>query len=822
MLSVRAAESLQYLVNVDYGSAIIGTAEHSSGEVFQTISIPGMYNSVEENEPSIPVKYIKFEVPEYVNNFKVTITSSTLNRTFSLSEPLMPLEAFTTNEALDGVSKEVVFGQGYTSSPKGPTARVSDEYFVNGYRHFVVVEVRPMVYRHDALRIDCYSSIGIKLEYCDCTASGLKFRPIKSNNIQNVQYVDENSIALKSPKLTQSKPSSNLMTLYIHHYVFITPASLKNSLKRLANWKRQKGYEVTIKTVEEILSDNNYAIGVNSKCFDKESAVREWLRDFYNDNGAFYCLLVGDFNTSAPIRKYKCQDPIHDKEQEPDWTDPTIEEYVPSDNYFADLISDWDYENKNAGIYYVKDISKASFSPTIPVGRLICSTAEHVNNFTDKVILYEMYPGKGNSSYLTKGFVVKHQDFFRRFMNDYPTILSYTGKISVTTLKSNYAEKHLYLRPLANEVINGMKEAGIYSLQGHGGTSRIHFAEVLDTTGIWPQHRSILAREEYKDPEGETKWDNGGGLDMLKNPTAPAIAYSWACSIAPYDGRYEQPDHVYNMASSFTVAGKYGGPAFMANTRVGYFGYSNVLENNFAKYIEDDLTIGLIENNSKSDYQQSGLHPNFVKFTHNIIGDSELKIWTANPDTLSGKVLLGKNKITFDVADEQYRFGVRDGSRIYRHGVIKRGDEFKIDLFKNAINNQYAVVHIESDKHLPQTFIVTTGEAIEEDAGYYTFRDVKFSDLFQYSISESYIQDYSAYLNIGKNGRIGVFAFNSITSDTGINVGKGGQIELQCEHDVTLKGDTVASGGHMFVKGKTVTFEKGFSVAAGGTLSVNL
>lgn len=64
--------------------------------------------------------------------------------------------------------------------------------------------------------------------------------------------------------------------------------------------------------------------------------------------------------------------------------------------------------------------------------------------------------------------------------------------------------------------------------------------------------------------------------------------------------------------------------------------------------------------------------------------------------------------------------------------------------------------------------------------------------------------------------------YNSIYSDSGIKIGNGGVIELECENNVTLKGDTVSKGGHMTVKGTTVTLDKGFSIATGGTLSVNL
>ena len=819
ILPVRATESLQYLVNVDFGSAIIGTAEHSSGEVFQTINIPGLDYLAIENDPSIPVKYVKFEVPVYVNDFKVSITSSTFNRTLTLSRPIIPFEALTTNEVLEGVSKEVVYGQGYSSIATGPMARVSNEYFVNGYRHFVIVEVNPMVYHHNTLKIDCYSSIGIKLEYSECTASDLKFRPIKTDKFQDVHPVDGLSISSRSLSVSPNDTLSQAKNFLIEHYVFITPASLKNSLQRLVNWKRQKGYKVTVKTVEDILSDSKYKIGSNSRCFDREASVREWMRDFYSTWGGFYCLIVGDFQTSAPIRKFEYPDTV-DKQRPLDWTDPYIDEYIPTDVYFADLVTDWNLKRCDAGMF-VGNVTTDKFSPTIPVGRLLCWTEQQVRNFIDKVILYEMYPGKGNSSYLSKGFVVKHQDFFG-FSWEYPTLFSYTDKFDVQTLKSNSSEIFDSLKPYAEEVIAGMKLAGLYSLQGHGGTSKITFAKRKGPSTIYPKNRSIRALEEYVRQNTESRWEKGAGLDMLKNPNCPAVAYSWACSIAPYDGRYELPGWVYNMASAFTVAGKFGGPAFLANTRQGWFCCSGDLEDNFAKHIEDNLSIGVLENKSKEECPYWQPKAGFAKYTHNIIGDSEIKIWTESPVEMAGTVTFQSGKFVFNGSPARYSYGVMRKNAGARIGLKGSENSFSINPFEGVSNNKITAVYIESDKYFPKTFLVTTGSAIDTDAGSFVFRDVKFSKSTSSSSKSCDVKDYSSYLNLGKNGKIGIFAFNSIYSDSGIKIENGGVIELECENNVTLKGDTVSKGGHMTVKGTTVTLDKGFSIAPGGTLSVNL
>lgn len=817
----RASESLSYTVHVDYSGAVIDTTSHSSGKVFQKISIPGLYNTADLNDPTLPVRYVTCEVPAFINNLRATICSATLQKTISIERPLLPFEIFSTEEKAVEKNNPVIYGRGYEVEYTGPVASIEDEYFVNGNRHFVVVKVTPVIYHHNTLTVNCYNQINIRLEFDQCNASELKFRPLSTNGFQAVHSIPESLIDVKSSKLATVQPQTTSDADVLSKYVFITPTEFVGSLERLAEWKRQKGYEVKIQTVEDILSTDKYRIGANDQCFDKESSVREWLRDYYesNDRGAFYCMIVGDFHTSAPIRTYKFPYQIH-REIKPIWDDPTIDEYVPSDVYFADLVSDWDFKMSEAGIY-VSDLTKARLSPTIPVGRLLCWTDEQIQNFTDKVILYELYPGKGDASYLTQGFVVKHQDFFKRFGVDYPTMFSYTDSFDVTTLKSNYADIHSDLRPLSNEVINCMKKSGIYSLQGHGGTTGITFATVSDPDEKWPQDRSILALEEYKNLSSATKWDNGGGLDLLDNANAPAIAYSWACSIAPYDNRFSDPSVIYNVCSSFTVAGKYGGPAFLANTRPGFFGNSNYLEDNFAKHIEDFRSIGQIENDSKIEYSSSGPYAKFVKFTHNVIGDSELRIWTNKPLTLTGRVMVKYGNFSFDGPSGNYIYGIKNlssGSRT----VVQGGNSFSTEIFNGNSQNKITSLYVESDKYLPQTFLITSGEPIDLDAGAFHFREIKFAKPSS-SVSQIFnVSDYTTSLNMGKNGKIHIFAFNSINSDQGINIGNEGTVELECEKEVTLKGDIIESGGTMIVKSGTLVLDKGFEVKKGGTLTMSL
>jgi len=807
----RANESLQYVVNVDYGGAVIGTETHSSGEVFSTIQIPELTNSAEVNDPVLPVRYLTFEVPTYVNNFKASVLSATHQQTVSLDNAILPFEAVVADESSQPSGGEVMYGAGYLSSAVEPFAEIADEYFINGNRHFVVVKVAPVLYNHISKTLDFFNQIGVKLEYSNCNEAAMKFRPMFSKGFQEVYMISEPSIVARSPRLVQANAVSKVNNT-LSNYIIVTPESLANSIQRFADWKSQKGYSVKIQTVEDILSDSRFCIGANTKCFDKESCIREWMREQYKNEGAFYCLIVGDYHTSAPIRKFKYSGTI-DYKNPPVWSDPNIDEYIPTDVYFADLTTDWDFTLSEAGIY-VSDVAKSTMSPTIPVGRLLCWNDEQIQNFTDKVIIYELNPGQGDPSYLTNGFVVKHQDFFKKYRGDYPTLFTYIDKYNVTTLKSNSGDIHAELRPLASEVIAGMKIAGLYSLQGHGGPTGITFASVADTTGRWPWNRSILALEEYKHLSSGTKWDNGGGLDKLANVGRPAIAYSWACTIAPYDDKVGNPDVVYNMASSFTVGGSYGGPAMLANTRQGWFGCSNYLEENFARHMDEFLSIGQLENISKCEYSGASSLARFSKFTHNVIGDSELKIWKAVPVNMSGEIMLSKGVFTFNGSAANYHVGINGNGLRSRQDINSRDGSFSLNL---PSEGKFVAVYVESDKHYPQTFFVNGDEPLDFDAGKFMLRDVKFAEISQNESKIFDVDNYVTHLSVQDSGKIHIFATDSIESDNGIVVGNGGSVILECDKEVKFTGNTVNKGGNIHVEAATIDIKGGFTVEKGGS-----
>lgn len=618
-----SADIIQNTVSVEYSGMSIDTVIHSSGQEFCKVELPDFFNSAEPNEPFLPVKLITVEVPLYVNNVYVTLDSYSSSSLIKLDKPIYPMENFTTNGEPTQSLESVTYGIGYASTAKQPSVEVVGEYLMDNSRHMVTVEVSPLAYVHDELSLYRFNDIKFSVRYTACDENAMtRLSPLKINK-------SNSDNPLRSVYCSTSGTLSELSdSASINNYVIFTPDFLKESLSNFAEWKRQKGYQVDIVTYESIYQHPDYKIGATDKCFDNPSSVREWMRDYFRLNGVFYALIVGDFRTNAPIRKFR-HPGLYSELKNHDFTNEYDTFYIPSDAYFADLNSEWTITECEAGIL-VGNTKELTFSPTIPVGRLLCSSPEEIKNFTRKVIIYEIYPGKGDASYLGKGTLARHQDMFTG-----GNIFKNLTDFDVVTKDSNKAAVFGDLRPFGSEIIELMNESGLTTLQGHGTPITITITEVTDDK-MWPATRNIMAQINYKDFDSGFMYENKSGLDNLTNFDRPSIVYSTACTIAPFDNKFSYPGIRYNMASGFTVAGKYGGPLMIANSRLGWIGYSPMLEKEFGKYVKENLTVSIAQNKAKTTFRNSnGLYGKYIIHSSNVIGDGELIIWTKVPEFLN-------------------------------------------------------------------------------------------------------------------------------------------------------------------------------------------
>lgn len=814
---LSANNPIEYILNLDSSRVVIDHKTIDSID-YTTIEIPDFDNLCCDDAPSIPLKYIAIEVPTYSNKFNVTVTGYDCIDTIKVKQPIIPgFDPPTSTESIGRLSMNLD-NKGYIDSNIEPYAIICNETFLNGSEHIVNLGICPIGYDHKKLELYIYSNIQVRLDYKECDKSELTSSPIIiSNNasVIDVDYITQDTKVNESSKIG-AITKGDAYTL-LKNYVIIVPENLKKGINKLVSWKRQKGYNVTAISVEEILKIPQYSIGNNSRCFDKESSIREWLKSFYTAKGPFFCLIIGDYNTSAPIRKFKTTTLS--------LTDKNDNSYIPGDAYFSDLVSNWSFSKDSSGLYSC-DIANSELSLTIPIGRLLCSTVNEIENYTDKLILYELFPGRGDDSYLGNGFIFQQVDAHSTWHSK--SLFDALTNVDVTHLKDNNSESMSNLKPLGKDVIASMNKKGLLSWQGHGEPISIECATIKNKENKWPWNRYILAQSSYSKFHDRYSADTMNGLDNMDNEDFPAIAYSLSCTIAPYDDLREeyQYDNKYNMASAFTVAGKYGGPAVLANSREGYFTSSGYMEYEFAKYLKINSCIGIAEMYSKiAVSNQQYTNTKKIRFCHNLIGDPEFNVWINTPKKLTGTIAFSNGNAvvkSHNLDNGVYGMSSSNYSSQKEYNVANGLLSVPYNAFFKSIDNpQYILLYIWKDGYIPVIQMITSGKAIENCNSDIFVVDHYFSKNVDAEATVYPIGKCPAFLNLGKNTNLSLYALNNISSDGGILINDKGTLNIQADSQVSLKNDAIKKGGELNVMAKSTVLEAGFSIEEGGVMSIN-
>ena len=789
--------TVNYTFTFDISEVSVSTAVHSSGTECELIHFPELSNYGEENEPLLPIASRHFRVPVNASDFSVSLHSATETNAFHLDKKILPFETHTCDENPIKNQNSVEFGPSYSIVPKDPMVSISNEFFLNGNEHYITVSVSTVLYNPLSDLVKLYSDITVTIDFNEKASVSEGFSPIFGSGNQSA-YSFTDYVALDgSDSKSISKAISKEQEI-ISRYLILVPENLKDAVSGIRDWKKQKGYDVTVQTIEGILALSQYKINENGKCFDKEASVREWMKDFYTQNGGFYCLIVGDFRTSAPIRKFKSS--------LSDLSDPNDSDYDPSDNYFADLVSDWSFTKDSSGIYS-RYVSSSSFSPTVPVGRLLCVDSEDIGYFTRKLIIYELYPGLGDSSYLNRALLQRHngsvvwnsQNLFESF------------KVSkVTTLTDNCADKFSDLRPFSKDVLEEINQCGIYSMQNHGGPIGMTLASSSDG-----KNRYLIAKKKYR-LLFERYSHDATGLDELTNFTKPAIMYSLACDVAPFDNIFYSElstlnEKLYTIAGSFTVGGDYGGPAMLTDTRHGSFPKTGKLEYEFGMYVNLYKSIGEAENLSKlTDV------PGYVRFRHNIIGDPDIMVWHGSPAQTDIKTVQNTNNFKLTASNLSRGFyGISWGSYHRRMEYTDAGGSLEIpSSFLNFDKvTGIGTLQVAERDYLPETIILTNGSVITNCKEHFTIR----KGLFHLPAEN---ENYTPFIHIGNKGNIHISAFDNLSSDHGIRIEAGGELTLNSEKEVSLKQDYIGSTGKLSIQAKKVTLNNSTTIEKGGCLVI--
>lgn len=590
----------------------VGTAT-LGGVNYSTVSYDGLFNSGEPGTPWLPIEYLKFSVPYNAVNFSVS--ASTMRYDYQLlSYPVYPRqEDFFNVTPPDSAI--------YASNGTYPAmvAWVMDEEMLASENHIVSVAVMPVacLLQNGIRQLRVARDVTLTLSYE--LSDTLNMYPLvrKGASLREKGYALTRSVVVNPDDVTgNAVPLSSPTALHQLNvfgepldsvenpdtYMIIATDASYRPLRRLAALKMQEGYRVKMVKVNDAINDPIAQPG--DSCYqgadlllsycDDAGKLRQYLRKNYLTRGMEYVLLAG---TGVPYR---------------------TRGGGYADMYFAEYRNDWLCNTHKGFSTYV--------------GRLLGTTSNQFDYYTNKLLRYELNPGNGDYTYLTRGLTVEsgiYQSLAASFWAD---------NFSVTMFTDNDEQPMEFT---GSDIINDINENlyGIINTFNNGFQSGVKIYESKDEYDNYTIHY-LWANDSVKVAPEVVDNETGNGLNLLDNKNYPMIYLSPMETTIPYVS-----NSIYgtgpNYGESFTMGKDYGGPAYFGSTGgithwqwYDAFIFGNELLRNLTN--NQPMAGKALMLSKDSFYPYYPVYEEEAIIGENLLGDPVLDIWTDLPQEYSG------------------------------------------------------------------------------------------------------------------------------------------------------------------------------------------
>jgi len=679
--------------------------------------------------PELPVVFYSFILPQNKTVNQITLTNK-VYAYYSLGYPIFPAQE-PQSLCIDCPSPDFclpnqqIYGL-TTAFPSNSVISIEQNFF-DGNR-ILTVGVCPFEYYPSTGQFNMLTSFGLNINLVSDTVqhnvvsvkrleqSQELYDRLLHGLVENKEQVE----TFKNTPIFVNEIGDTPSGLAAYEYVVVTSSQYSSAFSDFIEWKKQKGIDVGIVTIEDILSHySGDEIFQHNEIYDNAGKLRQYLYEARNQ-GMVYALLAGDLPL-FPIRYGWAINNVL-------FTD--TDNVIPTDLYFADFDGNWNVDGDTCygelGLTEADD-DATDFLPDIFLGRLICSSSQEISNWVTKTLLYEKDPGQGNPSYLLRSFMTESDQPQKD--REAETVASHLSMFNHTIWKEtpNYdSEPPVF--PKGSDVIDELNSTnyGLVSWFNHGGTGNGESGIATMTSQInhYPQWK-LQAQEGH--PYNNAQPDYGNGLDNLSNSSKPFILYSISCSVCPFDKTNVNNYGARNCGESFTVNNLAGGIAFFGNCRKGWQTFSKNIYVEFAKTISEYSEegeyprFGILENKSRSSCCYTWKQK-YLCYSHNLIGDPECGIWTNTPRRLDVTVLpqtaVLNNTNCFQVTINGLDFNKKAVVTLYKEGelweraeVVGNQDNNVVANFNGIVPTTFGqiVITVTSFGYLPYQEYITVG-----------------------------------------------------------------------------------------------------------------
>ena len=233
---------------------------------YMKVNYSGLSSQGIEGTPELPMKYIKVRVPVMATNISITIEKIS-KQNIPLSAGIYPAQPdipMSSLQPMSFVDREPAVYNSDNGFPKEIVSIVGNGYLL-GNIHIIDLAISPVVYypKENRLELNSEISFGINYSVSEMASKNDGMLIINRKSGKNVDIDLKNLVVnpdFKEPFANTgssiSSRSISSISLPVYEYVVITNEALKPCFNRLISWKRTKGYNAGVVTMEEILADN--------------------------------------------------------------------------------------------------------------------------------------------------------------------------------------------------------------------------------------------------------------------------------------------------------------------------------------------------------------------------------------------------------------------------------------------------------------------------------------------------------------------------------------------------------------------------------------
>jgi hypothetical protein len=556
---------------------------------YTRIKHENMYPILLPGHPELPVQYFTYIIPSdrIVQSVNVTI-----------SEPLPVDGSYLIYPAQQVMGDSLTWvepdSEIYSSESlyPGKVVEIIHQGILDCAR-LVTIAVYPIQYLPSSGFLCLYPNIEFTFNLTPCNLPEIpEIRDFQSQKVYDylitsiVDNPDDVNAFYQKPVLTQ--PCQIYQSYSAWPYVIITTPEFVSAFEPLRQWFIKRGLQCKIVTTSWIFAN---FIGC-----DEAERVREYLKFAHRREGAVWILLGGD-DDFVPLR-YAYDLPVT--------TQPPLYDQYPCDLYFSDLTGNWNLDGDQ--VWGEPGEDDPDYYPEVFVGRVLPRTPDEVNNYLNKLFVYEKNPI--NSELLNHVFwqYPSHDQY-------YPAQV----QAALPYYPSNYT--HHLMPDLQNT--NGVAASALSI--GYGWLNIYAHSCPLWWHTSYPDRWSPVKSlpDQYFDD-----------LSELTNNQKYYVVYMLACWAAAFDKNWlpgnDPRDTI--LADGFLDAyANKGAVAFSGDAREGpQQSYWHI------EFIKALLGLPGDPNN----YPHIGLAEAWSKvagppswgfrYTHNFFGSPEMKVWTAN------------------------------------------------------------------------------------------------------------------------------------------------------------------------------------------------